>query len=315
MREGLIPHTVATVMRLATTESAARAITELLGEVFDPDETGVAAFEDEQTREWRLDVYFASPPDEEAVRELIETVAGAAAAKAAAFEDIEAKDWVAASLDGLKPVEAGRFLVHGGHDRPRVLHRTNRIRIEIEAALAFGTGHHGTTLGCLKAFDRLLNRRRPRRVLDVGSGTGLLAIAAARALKRPIVASDIDPVAVEVARDNGRANAADAYMHWVVAPGLRHPSIVAGGPYDLIFANILAGPLKKMAPDIARALAPNGDVILSGLLKQDVPGVLATYRACGLALVSQGEIEGWRALLMRRGGASSRPRRRVNVSI
>ncbi|OJY35976.1 MAG: ribosomal protein L11 methyltransferase [Rhizobiales bacterium 65-9] len=306
MREGLIPHTVTTVLKLTTAEGSARAITELFGEIFDPEETGVAAFEDESTKEWRLDVYFAYPPNEEAVRDLIATAAGADAAAQAVFESVEAKDWVAASLDGLKPVEAGRFLVHGSHDRGRVANRTNRIRIEIEAALAFGTGHHGTTLGCLRAFDRLLRRRRPMRVLDVGTGTGVLAIAAARALRRRVIASDIDPVAIEVAKANARANAAGTEVSFIVTPGLRHPAIVAGGPYDLIFANILAGPLKRMAPDLTGALAAGGDVILSGLLAGDVPGVLAVYRACGLSLVASGEIEGWRALVMRRGGAGTR---------
>ncbi|WP_342363348.1 50S ribosomal protein L11 methyltransferase [Terrarubrum flagellatum] len=309
MREGLIPHTVTTVMRLTTTESTARAVTELLGEIFDSDETGVAAFEDEASGDWLLDVYFAFPPDEESVRELIATAAGEEAAKAATFENVEAKDWVAQSLEGLKPVEAGRFLIHGAHDRAKAVKQTNRIRIEIEAALAFGTGHHGTTRGCLLAFDRLLKQKRPRRVLDVGTGTGVLAIAAARALNRRVVASDIDPIAIEVARANARFNAAAMNISWAVAPALRNPAITRGAPYDLVFANILAGPLKRMATEIAKALAPQGDLVLSGLLPKDAPGVLAVYGACGLALVSQGELEGWRALHLRRGGKGPRPRR------
>ncbi len=310
MREGLIPHDVTTVLRFSTTGDAARAVTELFGELFDPDETGVATFEDEATGDWSVEIYFATRPDEAAIRDLVRSAAGDRTAKAARFDSVAAKDWVAASLEGLKPVDAGRFLIHGGHDRAKVAARGNRIRIEIEAALAFGTGHHGTTLGCLKAFDRLLLRRRPRRVLDVGTGTGVLAIAAARALRRPVVASDIDPVAIEVARANATANAAGGLIRWAVAPGLRHPVIAAHGPYDLMFANILAGPLKRMAPTIAGMLAPAGDLVLSGLLVRDVPGILGAYRGVGLAPAGSGLIEGWVALHMRRGGAGFRPRRR-----
>ena len=310
MREGLIPHAVTTVLRLTTTEDAARALTERLGELLDPEETGVAAFEDEATHAWLVDVYFAYPPDEPAIRSVIASAAGPDAAAGAQFEAVEEKDWVAASLADLKPVEAGRFLVHGRHDRGKVVGRTNRICIEIEAALAFGTGHHGTTLGCLLAMDQLLRRRRPRRILDVGTGTGILAIAAARVLRRPLIAADIDPVAVGVAKANGKANGAGPYVRWAVAPGLRHPLIARRAPYDLIFANILAGPLKRLAPSIARAIGPAGDVILSGLLQQDVAGVVATYRAVGLKLARRGVIDGWVALAMRRDGAGSRPRRR-----
>jgi ribosomal protein L11 methyltransferase len=311
MREGLIPHAVTTVLKLETTAATARAVTELFGEMFDPDQTGVAAFENEATGAWLLEVYFADAPDEAEMRLLVATVAGEDAAQAARFEPLEARDWVAASLDGLKPVEAGRFLVHGGHDSGRVAGRTNRIRIRIEAALAFGTGHHGTTRGCLLAFDRLLNRRRPRRVLDVGTGAGVLAIAAARALHKRVAASDIDPVAVEVARENGIGNAAAGLVDWAVAPGLAHPAVLRGGRYDVIFANILAPPLKRMAPALAAALAPGGEAILSGLLGRDVPGVLAAYRACGLTLAEQGELEGWRTLRLRRGGSGPRPVRLI----
>lgn len=309
MREGLIPTTVTTVVRLDTTGEAAKAITELAGEVFDPDETGVASFEDQQTGRWHTEIYFAEPPDEDAVRDLIAAVAGAGIAASAVFDTIAARDWVAASLDGLKPVAAGRFVIHGQHDRAPASRMINRIRIEIEAALAFGTGHHGTTYGCLARLDHILKQRRPRRVLDVGTGTGVLAIAAARMLHRPIVATDIDPVAVAVAKQNAQANQAGAYLRLAVAPGLRHRTIMAGGPYDLIMANILAGPLKALAPGLSRAITRNGDLILSGLLVSDIPGVLAAYRANGMALVAHTRRDGWVMLHLKKGGAGPRPHR------
>lgn len=309
MREGLLPHTITTVLTLETTEASARAATEQLGEMFDPYETAVAAFEDEATGRWKLEAYFASPPDEETVRAVIALAVGDAEAQKAVFETVSAKDWVASSLEGLKPVEAGRFIIHGSHDRAKVERLRNRIGIEIEAGLAFGTGHHGTTRGCLLAMDALFKRRKPQRILDIGTGTGLLAIGAARALKRTIVASDIDPIAVAVARDNARLNHASAFIRFAVAPGLRHQTIAARKPYDLIVANILARPLMRLAPEVAGALALNGTLILSGLLEKDVTGILAAYRACGITLVSHGHLEGWVALVMKKGGAGHRPHR------
>ena len=209
-----------------------------------------------------------------------------------------------ASLEGLGLVRAGRFAVHGSHDRRRV--PGNAIGIEIEAALAFGTGHHGTTRGCLLMLDGILKQRRPRRVLDVGTGTGVLAMAAALALHRPVASGDIDPVAVEAARENALNNRAGAYMRPVVARGVDHPVLAAGKPYDLVFANILARPLMRLAPSIASIVAPGGEIILSGLIPRDVPGVLSAYRAQRLHLVRKMELEGWATLLLRAGGAGGR---------
>src|SRR5919199_3240364 len=216
MLEGLHPNRPTHVMRLTTDERSARAMTDILGEVFDPAETAVAAFEAEDGRSWLLEAYFASPPDEGAIRELIRPIVGREA-DAAAFDEVAQKDWVKASLEGLRPVRAGRFLVHGAHDRAEV--RPNDRAIEIEAALAFGTGHHGTTKGCLLALAEEFKRLRPRHVLDVGTGTGILAIAAAKALKRRIVAGDIDPQAVRLARDNARLNGVAGLIDFYVGPG------------------------------------------------------------------------------------------------
>jgi ribosomal protein L11 methyltransferase len=302
MLEGLHPNRPTHVMRLATDERSARAMTDLLGEVFDPAETAVAAFEAEGGRSWLLEAYFASAPDEAAIRELIRPLVGDKADEAA-FDRIEEKDWVAASLEGLRPVRAGRFLVHGAHDRGEA--RPNDIAIEIEAALAFGTGHHGTTRGCLLALVRELKRRRPRRVLDVGTGTGILALAAAKALKRVVVAGDIDPVAIAVARANARLNGVAPLVRFYVAPGVRH-ALARRHKFDLVFANILARPLRRLAPSLARVLERRGTLVLSGLLPRDIPGVLSAYAAQGLRCDHRLELEGWAALVLRRGEGSPR---------
>ena len=304
MLEGLHPNRPTHVMRLRTDATSARAMTDLLGEVFDPAETAVASFETEDGRTWLLEAYFASAPDEAAIRELVRPLVGAAA-DAAAFATIAERDWVRNSLEGLKPVRAGRFLVHGAHDRAQA--RTNDLAVEIEAALAFGTGHHGTTRGCLLAFARELKRRRPAQVLDVGTGTGILAVAAAKAMKRTVVAGDIDPVAVAVAGENARLNGVAPHLRLYVGPGVRHALAHRPRRFDLVFANILAKPLRRLAPALARVLAPGGTLILSGLLPRDVPGVLSAYAAQGVRLERRLDLEGWAALTLRRGGSGPRP--------
>jgi ribosomal protein L11 methyltransferase len=225
------------------------------------------------------------------------------------------------SLDGLAPVEAGRFVVHGAHDRARV--RANRIGVEIEAALAFGTGHHGTTRGCLLALDRLVKARRRKRyksvaptsprkpkrrtvVLDIGTGTGVLAIAAAKALRRPVVASDIDARAVTIARANARINRVGADVKVVHAAGVLTAPFRARAPYGLIFANILLDPLKALATPMARLVAANGQIVLSGLLTAQAGAALASYRARGLALVRRVPLEGWATLILVRPARSRR---------
>ena len=207
-------------------------------------------------------------------------------------------DWVRRSLEGLGPVEAGRFFLHGAHDRHR--RPAGGIAIEVDAGTAFGTGHHGSTRGCLLALDKLLRRVRPHRILDVGCGTGVLAIAAARALKVPAIASDIDPEAVRVAADNARRNGASALVRAVTATGLAAPLIRAAAPYDLIFANILARPLVALAPAIASATAAHGHVILAGLTRDQERQVLAAYRARGLVPAFRIRLEHWSTLVLRR---------------
>jgi ribosomal protein L11 methyltransferase len=306
MLEGLHPNRPTHVFRITTDERSARAMTELIGEIFDPAETAVAAFETEEDGPWLLEAYFAREPDEAAIRNLVRPVVGQEADKGV-FLPLEQQDWVKASLEGLNPVRAGRVLVHGSHDRDQV--RPNDVAIEIEAALAFGTGHHGTTKGCLLAFVDELKMRTPRRVLDVGTGTGILAFAAAKVLKRPVVAGDIDPEAVRVARENARLNGIGSFMRLYVGPGVRHELADRPEHFDLVFANILAKPLRILAPSLSRVATRDGTLILSGLLIKDVAGVLSAYAAQGWQLQRRYDLEGWVALVLKRGGAHPRPRR------
>ena len=291
------------VARLSTDQAAARRIGDALAEVFDGEAVAASAFEEPDGR-WSLAVHFRDRPDEDAVRALVEAAAGAQVAESLAFETLASTDWVKKSLAGLTPVGAGRFVVHGAHDRGRV--RANRIGIEIEAALAFGTGHHGTTRGCLLALDRIVKARRPRNILDVGTGTGVLAIAAAKALRRPVLASDIDARSVTIARENTRLNRAGAYVEVVHAAGLGRHRFRRGGPYVLIFANILLEPLQRLATPMSRLVAPNGRVVLSGLLAGQAGAALAAYRARGLVLERRIRLEGWVTLVLARPGRRRR---------
>jgi ribosomal protein L11 methyltransferase len=278
-------------------ERRARSIVDVLEESLDPGEVAVAAFED-ANGVWEVVLHFPSPPDEDAIRNLVGLTVGEDTAAVISFQTVEAKDWVKASLEGLVPVAAGRFVVHGQHDRERIA--INKLGIEIEAALAFGTGHHGTTRGCLLLLDDVLKRRRPSRVLDLGSGTGVLAIAAAKALRKPVLASDIDPQAALVAQDNATLNTVGQLIEAICATGFAAPSFRTRAPFDLILANILANPLRQMAPTMARHLEPGGLVILSGLLPAHTRAVVASYRAVGLVLIRRLQVDGWCSLLMQR---------------
>jgi ribosomal protein L11 methyltransferase len=299
MLEGLPPNGASHVLRLTCDERRARAVADIIVETFDPTETAAAAFEEENGAYWAVEIYFAEAPDEQSIRDLIAAVSDEETAQHAQFSQIAKQDWVQNALSGLKPVRAGRILVHGAHDRAHK--RPNDISVEIEAALAFGTGHHGTTLGCLRALDQILKRRRPRQILDVGTGTGVLAIAAARLLRQAVASGDIDPVAVDTARVNAQRNGAGAFVRPVLAAGLRHPRLI--GQYDLIFANILAKPLRLLAPAIAQAASFDAELVLSGLLSRDVPGVVAAYRAQNFFLAQRGDIDGWATLRLSRNGS------------
>jgi ribosomal protein L11 methyltransferase len=377
-----------TVARLTTDEGTARRIQDALAESCDS-ETLAISIAQEPDGCWSLALHFRDRPDELALRALIASVAGQAAsqdfaralARDLAFEMLAPTDWVRKSLEGLTPVEAGRFLVHGAHDRSRV--GANRIAIQIEAALAFGTGHHASTRGCLLALDRIMKRdsrkrvgwakARPRNirawaksaqtslrslrkldcaapsprlqgrqsdfvhptsgcpkasapsrggtrrdrdipprlsrkkaaVLDIGTGTGVLAIAAAKALHQPVVASDIDARAVAIARDNTRINRVAASVEVVHAAGVGARRFLERSPFALIFANILLEPLEELATPIAKLVAPNGRVVLSGLLNAQGAAALASYRARGLALAQRIALGGWTTLVLVRPSRGS----------
>ena len=281
-------------------EQTARHVVDRLNESFFEGQAAIAAFERSDGR-WDIVMHFAEAPDQASIRELVGIAAGNDVARDIAFDAVEARDWVRASLDELIPVCAGRFVVHGHHDRSKI--PPNKLGIEIEAALAFGTGHHGTTHGCLLLLDHVLKARAPKRVLDLGTGTGVLAIAAAKALQVKVLASDIDPSSVRVARDNARLNGGGSLVETICATGLSAPQFAHRGPFDLVLANILANPLRQMATPMAEHLTPSALVILSGLLPHQAVGVIAAYRARGLVLVRHLRIEGWSSLLMRRVGS------------
>ena len=280
-------------MRIALPEEAARRAMNILADRFA--ELPVAAFEEGGT--WTVEVSFASGAERKAVLAALRDTVGEPV-RDATFEKTQTKDWVAASLAGLPPVRVGRFVVHGAHDRGKV--GANQIGIEIEAALAFGTGHHGTTRGCLVAIERLGKARRPRRVLDIGTGSGVLAIAAARAFRRPVAAGDFDPVAVATARANARVNRAASFVRVVRAAGVDALAIRAAAPYELVLANILLPVLQRLARPLRVLLAKRAVVVLSGLLPVHANAVLAAFRTQGLTLVRRETMQGWTTLTLAR---------------
>jgi ribosomal protein L11 methyltransferase len=293
--------TSSAVARLATGAATARKIADVLAESF---EGGAVSVFEEADGGWALALHFRAAPDHAAVRAAVAAAAGASTAAALVFETLAPTDWVHRSLEGLAPVAAGRFTVHGAHDRGRV--QANCVGIEIEAALAFGTGHHDTTRGCLLALDRILKGRSPRTILDVGTGTGVLAIAAAKALRRPVLASDIDARAVATARDNARANRVAAHVRVIHAAGVAARPFRARGPFALVFANILLEPLERLATPLSRLVAPNGRIVLSGLLAAQANPALASYRARGLVLERRIRLGGWVTLVLARSSRSGR---------
>jgi ribosomal protein L11 methyltransferase len=282
--------------RLVTDEATAQQLMSALAETLDAD-SATAAVEEPDGR-WAVEVHLLRPPEEEALRSLVAVVAGDGAAKSLRFSTLATRDWVKTSLDALTPIEAGRFVVHGHHHQARLA--PNRAAIEIEAGLAFGSGHHATTRGCLFALDALLKRAGTPRILDLGTGSGVLAIAAAKAWRRGIIASDIDPIAIEVARANTQQNGVASLVGLVRAAGTTASRIKAHAPYDLVTANILLRPLVRLAAPLRRLLAPNARIILSGLLAPQANAALAAYRAQGLVLEHRITLENWTTLVMAR---------------
>jgi ribosomal protein L11 methyltransferase len=277
-------------------EDAARALAAAM-ERMDPEPTGVGVFEIEDgSGLWEVGGYFLEAPDEV----ILEVLATAFGAKPFALSELPEIDWVAKVRRELSPVDAGRFFVFGSHDADKV--PPGRVPLQIEATVAFGTGHHGTTLGCLLAFDRLLTTGvRPAKVADIGCGTAVLAMAAAATLPEALViASDIDRVAVDVAEANVAINGLKGRVECLEAAGLDHSRLQAAGPFDLIFANILKGPLIELAPAISACLATGGRAILSGLLVVQAEAVTAAYVGEGLCLQNRDDIGEWSTLELQR---------------
>jgi ribosomal protein L11 methyltransferase len=254
--------------------------------------------------EWRLDGYFGEPPTAEMLR-LLQALAPSSAGAAPKVEKVEERDWVTLSQQGLEPIRAGRFFVHTPAHREQV--PDDAIGLEIDAGRAFGTGQHETTSGCLTALSRLRDQGvRARNLLDLGTGTGLLAFAALRLWPAArAIASDIDPVSIEVAGENAAINGiglgrAPGQLEFAVAPGMAHGRLRARSPYDLVIANILAGPLIELAPAVAAAVEPGGRLILAGLLEGQAEAVAAAYRRQGLMLTGRVANGEWPTLVMRK---------------
>lgn len=227
-----------------------------------------------------------------------EILAGLVLSRPIAREPVPDIDWVTRSLEGLKPVRAGRFFVHGAHDRRK--RHSGELAIEIEAGLAFGTGHHGTTAGCLEMLEQVVRRERPRNALDLGTGSAVLAIAVAKLAHIPVLATDIDPVAIKVAAANARLNHVKALVETVTARGFHHPIFAARGPFDLIVANILARPLMRLAPEMARHIALGGSIVLSGILDRQRDAVSSAYVGQRFRHVRTLHREGWVTIHLKR---------------
>jgi len=247
--------------------------------------------EDEDKGVWRIDAFPTTEEEDAALLELL----GGYPLKVER-EALADADWLAMALSGLPPVRAGRFFVYGMHDRGRLPAST--VNLRIEAGAAFGTGHHGTTVGCLQAYDRLIKAKKFNKVLDVGAGTGLLAIAAARTGSKLAVGTDIDKPSVRISKENAKVNMANA--RFVHASGLSNKLVAENAPYDLVFANILARPLISLAQDIKRALVPGGTVILSGLLRTQERMVKAAYLSRGFKVVNRIHRDAWATLVLQR---------------
>jgi len=256
-----------------------------------------SAHEDEETGEWVFEATCEETPDLDSFSELARQTLGGAVAFRVETIDPEV-NWVARSLEGLAPVTAGGFYVYGSHETAPV--PENLMGIRIDAAQAFGTGHHETTTGCLEALDIVLRRMTPRNILDVGTGTGILAIAAAKRTRLPVLASDIDPISVSTTIDNARDNGVGDLITAVTATGLDHRLIAGNAPFDLVLANILAGPLVDLAPGMAEITKRGSVVILSGLLDTQAQRVLDAYAAVGLAISQKLQRKEWMTLVLER---------------
>ncbi len=259
---------------------------------FDDDGLPIVIFEvDEEAGIEELSVYADDDQLADVEARIRQTLGDDAADLTIGYEALGDVDWVAKSLEGLQPVRAGRFFVYGSHDRDRL--QDSDIGIEIEAGLAFGTGHHGTTSGCLEMIETVVAAEQPKNALDLGTGSAVLAIALAKLAKIPVLATDIDPIATDVAADNVALNGVSEHVVTATAEGFDDAVFAKYGPFDLIVANILAGPLTELAPQMATHLAKNGSLILSGILDKQHDGVVAAYQKAGFRHITTLLREEW----------------------
>ncbi len=279
-------------------------------EALDGPAISVSSFEAGPGGPWRIEAWFSDMPDHGALAAAVALAAAAANVKEPDFvvRPVAARDWLAENRASFRPVQAGRFFVHPTFREARV--PAGALAIALDAATAFGSGAHGTTRGCLSALDGLARCLQPRRMLDMGCGSGILAIAMAKAWRRPVLAVDIDAEAVRVTSGNARANGVAALVAAGEGAGFAAPLLRRQGRFDLIAANILARPRQRMAPDLARALAPAGAAVLSGLLTHQEALIIAACRAQGLRLARRIRIDTWSTLVFRRGRSRSPARHR-----
>lgn len=279
--------------------SAAERIALALEEAVEPEAVAVGLFDRGRGR-FEIFAHYQEPPPREALLRLIAQSAGDGALGPLRIEALPQADWVTLSQGKRGPVAAGRFLVHGSHDRGRVPH--GRFNLEIDAGQAFGTAHHASTRGCLLALDDTLKRTRPRVIVDIGTGTGILAIAAAMALRQSLTASDNDKLAVSIAAANARLNGVGSLVGAVEATGFEHPRL-RSRKADLVLANLLERALYDLAPAFARNVAPGGRAILSGLTETQARGIEARYLSLGFAMEKRFILDGWATLVIVRRNA------------
>ncbi|MEM7442993.1 MAG: 50S ribosomal protein L11 methyltransferase [Pseudomonadota bacterium] len=270
-------------------------------QILDDQVVSLSHFETDQQDLVAVEACMTEEPDEAALSTQIALLAAAAGLASPIMEvdQLPQTDWLSASYAAFPPLQIGRFCIYGSHETGKV--PASQIGLCIDAATAFGSGEHATTKGCLLAIDRIAKARRPRKILDMGCGTGILAFAAARRMGRDVLAADIDPESVRVARLNTRVNRLKGRVRTLLSAGYSNPAIASSGPYDLIVANILARPLCQMAADLRRHLAPGGLAILAGLLDRQEAQVMAAHRAQGLALSARIRVGVWPTLILRAG--------------
>lgn len=285
-------------LQFKCTKPVAEVIAVRLEEVFWPAPLSVSLFEIDNGQLWEVEGLFEAAPQADTIAEFLNLNCPDRPVPTYELKKLADRDWVSQSLAGLKPVHAGRIFVHGAHDRDAV--PASAISVEIDAGQAFGTGHHETTKSCLLALDSITKSQRPARILDVGTGSGVLAIAAAKLLKTRIIATDNDPIAIAVARQNAITNEVAPLFRGVVASGVRHGEVARPSGYGLILANILARPLAGLAGDICFCLAPGGHLVLSGILNTQARYVLAAYEARGLTLRQRLVAGDWTTLVLAR---------------